>query len=41
MTMIKRWAFRLVSFFYSLKDGSLQWQVANQEQVLKLIHERA
>jgi len=41
MTMIKRWIFRLVSFFYSLKNGSLQWQVANQEQLLKLKHERA
>ena len=39
--MIKRWAFSVVSFFYSLKDENLQWQVTNQEQLLKLKHERA
>ena len=39
--MIKRWAFSLVSFFYSLKDENLRWQVTNQEQLLKLKHERA
>jgi hypothetical protein len=41
MLMIKRWAFSLVSFFYRLKDENLQWQVTNQEQLLKLKHERA
>jgi hypothetical protein len=41
MLMIKHWAFSLVSFFYSLKDENLQWQVTNQEQLLKLKHERA
>lgn len=41
MLMIKRWAFSLVSFFYSLKDEKLRWQVTNQEQLLKLKHERA
>ena len=41
MTIIKRWAFKLVRFFYSLKDEDLQWQTANQEQLLKLKHERA
>ncbi len=41
MLMIKRWAFSLVSFFYSLKDENLRWQVTNQEQLLKLKHERA
>ncbi len=41
MLMIKRWAFSVVSFFYSLKDENLQWQVTNQEQLLKLKHERA
>jgi hypothetical protein len=41
MLMIKRWAFSLVSFFYSLKDENLRWQVTNQEQLLKLKHEHA
>ena len=41
MTIIKRWDFKLVRFFYSLKDEDLQWQTANQEQLLKLKHERA
>ncbi len=40
MTLIKRWALSLVRFFYSLKDEDLQWQLANQEQLLKLKHER-
>ena len=41
MTFLKSWAFKMVRFFYSLKDENLQWQVANQEQLLKLKHERA
>jgi len=41
MTIIKRWVFKMVRFFYSLKDEDLQWQTANQEQLLKLKHERA
>jgi len=41
MMTIKRWTIRLVRFFYTLKDESLQWNVANQEQLLKLKHERA
>ncbi len=41
MTTIKRWAFMFVRFFYTLKDEGLQWQVANQEQLLKLKYERA
>jgi hypothetical protein len=40
MKTIKRWAFMLVRFFYTLKDESLQWKVLNQEQLLKLKHER-
>ena len=41
MTTIKRWTIMLVRFFYTLKDQSLQWSVANQEHLLKLKHERA
>jgi len=39
--IIKRWAFSLVSFFYSLKDENLQWQIANHEQLIKLKYGRA
>jgi transposase-like protein len=39
--MIKRWALSLVRFFYSLKDEDLQWQVANQEQLIKLKYRSA
>jgi hypothetical protein len=41
MTIIKRWAIMLVKFFYALKDENLQWNRVNQEQLLKLKHERA
>ncbi len=41
MIILKRWAYRLVRFFYKLKDENLKWQVVNQEQLLKLKHERA
>jgi hypothetical protein len=41
MTTIKRWTNMLVKFFYTLKDENLQWNKVNQEQLLKLKHERA
>ena len=36
MNKFKDWIFRLVAIFQSVKDENLRWQVANQDQQIKL-----
>jgi len=40
MIRLKNWTFALLKLFHSIKDENLQWNEKNQEQEIKLKHNR-